>query len=219
MGDRKLKSDLYSQFARVGKALASGKRLELLDLIAQGERDVASLAGAADLGITTASAHLQVLRQANLVTTRRNGTRVRYRLAGPDVADLYARLRDVAHSLLPDVKAARVAYLGDDGGEPVTRDQLAQLAQQGTVTVLDVRPREEYSAGHIPDAVNIPLDELADRLAELPDDRRIVAYCRGAYCVLAHDAVRLLAERGRAVNRLADGMLEWRLAGLPIIVS
>jgi rhodanese-related sulfurtransferase/DNA-binding transcriptional ArsR family regulator len=218
VGDRDHKTALYDQFARVGKALASGKRLELLDLLAQGERDVASLAAAADLGITTASAHLQTLRQANLVASRRDGTRILYRLAGHDVADLYARLREVARSHLPDVEAARAAYLGDDGGQPVTREQLTRLAEQGTVTVLDVRPRQEYAAGHIPGAVSIPLDELADRLADLPDDGQIIAYCRGAYCVLAHDAVRLLAARGRTANRLADGMLEWHLAGLPVTV-
>jgi rhodanese-related sulfurtransferase/DNA-binding transcriptional ArsR family regulator len=216
MGDRDRKTTLFEQFARVGKALASGKRLELLDLLAQGERDVASLAAAADLGVTTASAHLQTLRQANLVTTRRDGTRILYRLAGRDVADLYARLRDVARSHLPDVEAARLAYLGDDGGQPVTRDQLRQLARTSNITVLDVRPAEEYAAGHIPGAVSIPLDELADRLAEIPDDGQIVAYCRGAYCVLAHDAVRVLSAHGRTATRLADGMLEWRLADLPV---
>ncbi|WP_281904385.1 ArsR/SmtB family transcription factor [Phytohabitans aurantiacus] len=216
MGDRQRKTTLFDQFARVGKALASGKRLELLDLLAQGERDVASLAAAADLGLTTASAHLQTLRQANLVTTRRDGTRVLYSLAGRDVADLFARLREVAQSHLPDVEAARVTYLGDDGGRPVTRDELQQLAKAETVTVLDVRPREEYAAGHIPGAVSIPLDELSKRLAELPGDGQIVAYCRGAYCVLAHDAVRLLRAHGRDATRLADGMLEWRLADLPI---
>jgi rhodanese-related sulfurtransferase/DNA-binding transcriptional ArsR family regulator len=216
LGDRDRKTALFDQFARVGKALASGKRLELLDLLAQGERDVASLAAAADLGVTTASAHLQTLRQANLVTTRRDGTRILYRLAGPDVAQLYARLRDVAQSHLPDVEAARVAYLGADGGEPVTREQLQKLARRRLVTVLDVRPTEEYEGGHIPGAVSIPLDELAARLAELPDGGQIVAYCRGAYCVLAHDAVALLRRRGRRAQRLADGMLEWRLAGLPV---
>jgi rhodanese-related sulfurtransferase/DNA-binding transcriptional ArsR family regulator len=218
MGDRDRKTALYEQFARVGKALGSGKRLELLDLLAQGERDVASLATAAGLGLTTASAHLQTLRQANLVTTRRDGTRIVYRLAGPDVADLYARLREVAQSHLPDVEAARAAYLGQDGGQPVTRGQLQHLARSAGVTVLDVRPAEEYAAGHIPGAVSIPLDELAERLAELPDDGQIVAYCRGAYCVLAHDAVRLLNRHGRKAARLADGMLEWRLANLPVAV-
>jgi rhodanese-related sulfurtransferase/DNA-binding transcriptional ArsR family regulator len=216
VGDRNHKTALFDQFARVGRALASGKRLELLDLLAQGERDVASLAAAADLGVTTASAHLQTLRQANLVATRRDRTRVLYRLAGRDVADLYARLREVAQSHLPDVEAARIAYLGEDGGRPVTRDQLQQLAKTMPVTVLDVRPVEEYAAGHIPGAVSIPHNELADRLAELPDDGQIVAYCRGAYCVLAHDAVRLLAAHGHDAARLADGMLEWRLADLPV---
>jgi rhodanese-related sulfurtransferase/DNA-binding transcriptional ArsR family regulator len=216
LGNRDHKIALFDQFARVGKALASGKRLELLDLLAQGERDVASLAAAADLGLTTASAHLQTLRQANLVATRRDGTRILYRLAGSDVADLFARLREVAQSHLPDVEAARVTYLGADGGEPVTRDELRRLAKTTNVTVLDVRPAEEYVAGHIRGAVSIPLDELADRLAELPDDGQIVAYCRGAYCVLSHEAVRLLRAHGREAVRLADGMLEWRLAGLPV---
>jgi rhodanese-related sulfurtransferase/DNA-binding transcriptional ArsR family regulator len=219
VGDRDRKTALFDQFARVGKALASGKRLELLDLLAQGERDVASLAEAAGLGMTSTSAHLQILRQANLVTTRREGTRVLYRLAGRDVAELYARLRDVAQSQLPDVEAARVAYLGGEGGLPVTREQLQRLAKRRNVTVLDVRPRDEYAAGHIPGAVSIPLDELADRLSELPDDSHIIAYCRGAYCVLAHDAVRLLTARGRKAQRLGDGMLEWRLADLPVTVS
>jgi rhodanese-related sulfurtransferase/DNA-binding transcriptional ArsR family regulator len=215
VGDRDRKNSLFDQFARVGRALASGKRLELLDLLAQGERDVASLAAAAQLGLTTASAHLQTLRQANLVTTRRDGTRVLYRLAGSDVAELYARLREVARSHLPDVEAARVAYLGEDGGQQVSRDELRRLMKTGMVTVLDVRPAEEYAAGHIPGAVSVPLEELADRLPELPDGQ-VVAYCRGAYCVLAHDAVRHLLAKGRDARRLADGMLEWRLADLPV---
>lgn len=219
MGDRHHKNELFEQLARVGKAMASGKRLELLDLLAQGERDVASLAAAADLGVTTASAHLQTLRQANLVATRRDGTRVLYRLAGRDVAELFARLREVAQSHLPDVEAARLRYLGPDGGEPVTRIDLHWLARSGQVTVIDVRPHEEYAAGHIPGAVSVPLDELADRLEDLPDDGQIVAYCRDAYCVMAHDAVRLLAARGRDASRLADGMLEWRLADLPVAMT
>jgi rhodanese-related sulfurtransferase/DNA-binding transcriptional ArsR family regulator len=216
LGDRDRKNALYEQFARVGKALASGKRLELLDLLAQGERDVASLAAAAEMGVTTTSAHLQTLRQANLVTTRRDGTRVLYHLAGRDVAELYARVREVASSHLPDVEAARVAYLGDDGGAPVTRDELRRLVKAAKVTVLDVRPTEEYVAGHIPGAVSIPLEELTKRLRELPKDGQIVAYCRGAYCVMAHDAVRLLRAKGRAATRLEDGMLEWRLSDQPI---
>ncbi|MGW4336734.1 ArsR/SmtB family transcription factor [Rhodococcus koreensis] len=216
MGDRLAKTELFDQFARVGKALGSGKRLELLDLLAQGERTVDGLARAAELGLTTASAHLQTLKQANLVATRRKGTKVFYRLAGPDVAQLFALVRTVANEHLPDVEAAAAAYLGPADTEQVSKDQLLERARSGRVTVLDVRPREEYRAGHIPGAVSIPLDELADHLADLPDDQEIVAYCRGAYCVLAHDAVRLLTDHGRRAARLDDGMLEWRLAALPV---
>jgi rhodanese-related sulfurtransferase/DNA-binding transcriptional ArsR family regulator len=217
------KTALYEQFARVGKALASGKRLELLDLLAQGERSVDALARAAGLGLTTASAHLQTLRQAGLVTTRRDGTRIHYSLAGDDVAHLYAQLRSVAQAHLADVEAARTTYLGPldvaEGAEPfeqVTRDDLLERVHAGQAVVLDVRPAEEYAHGHIPGAVSIPLDQLADRLTELPDDAQVVAYCRGAYCVLAHDAVRLLRTRGLRAARLAEGMLEWRLAGLAV---
>jgi rhodanese-related sulfurtransferase len=214
MGDRAAKTALFDQFARVGKALASGKRLELLDLLAQGERPVEALAQAAGLGLTTASAHLQTLKQANLVAARRAGTKIYYRLAGTDVAALFALLRSVANAHLPDVEAARVAYLGTDA-EQVTREELLRRAGNG-ILVLDVRPHEEYAAGHIPGAISVPLDELPNRLAELPADQEIVAYCRGAYCVFAHDAVRLLTAAGRPACRLADGMLEWRLADLPV---
>lgn len=216
MGDRDAKTALFDQFARVGKALGSGKRLELLDLLAQGERTVEALARAAELGLTTASAHLQTLKQANLVATRREGTKVYYRLAGTDVAALYALVRTVASAHLPDVEAARAAYLGPDDAEHVSRDELLRRVQGGDVVVLDVRPREEYQAGHIPGAVSIPVEELADKLGDIPADQEVVAYCRGAYCVLAHDAVRLLTAHGRTARRLADGMLEWRLADLPV---
>ena len=217
MGDPARKAELFDQLARVGKALGSGKRLELLDLLAQGERTVDALARTAGLGLTTASAHLQTLKQAGLVGTRRDGTRIFYRLAGPDVADLYARLRDAAAGHLADVRAARLAYLGADADiEQVNRDELISRARTGVLVLLDVRPPEEYAAGHIPDAVNIPVDQLAERLAELPDDVEVVAYCRGRFCVYAHDAVRLLTAHGRTARRLEDGMLEWRLAGLPV---
>jgi rhodanese-related sulfurtransferase/DNA-binding transcriptional ArsR family regulator len=216
MGDRAAKAELFDSLARVGKALGSGKRLELLDLLAQGERSVEALAHAAGLGLTTASAHLQTLRQAGLVATRREGTRIHYRLAGRDVAALYARLRDVAAAHSPHVAAARDSYLGPADTEHVTREELLRRASAGQVVVLDVRPAEEYAGGHIPGAVSIPLDQLPDRLAELPAGAEIVAYCRGAHCVLAHDAVRLLTARGRRAARLVDGMLEWRLADLPV---
>ncbi|MBQ0925795.1 ArsR/SmtB family transcription factor [Saccharopolyspora endophytica] len=215
MGDRDAKTALFEQFARVGKALGSGKRLELLDLLAQGERTVESLARAAELGLTTASAHLQTLKQANLVTTRRDGTKIYYRLAGDDVAALYALVQAVAVEHLVDAEAARAVYLGPET-EEVTREELLRRVHSGGATVIDVRPREEYTAGHIPGAVSIPLEDLAERLAELPLDQEIVAYCRGAYCVFAHDAVRLLTAAGRPARRLADGMLEWRLADLPV---
>ena len=215
MGDRAAKTELFDQFARVGKALGSGKRLELLDLLAQGERPVDALARACELGLTTTSAHLQTLKQANLVTTRKEGTQVFYRLAGTDVAALFALVRTVASQHLPDVEAARAAYLGPDT-EQVSRDELLRRARSGAVTILDVRPRHEYNAGHIPGALSIPLEELEDHLAEVPAEHQIVAYCRGAYCVLAHDAVRMLTAHGHSAARLIDGMLEWRLAQLPV---
>lgn len=219
MGDRRKKSALYEQLARVGKALANGKRLELLDLIAQGERTVEGLAGAADLGLSTASAHLQVLKQAGLVTTRREGTRIHYALAGPDVAALYVDLRDVAGRRVAEVERARTAYLGTDDagpGQEVGREELLARASVGEVTVLDVRPAEEYAAAHIPGAVSIPLEELRQRIDELPRGQEVVAYCRGAYCVLAHEAVEVLRDSGRQARRLQDGMLEWRLSELPV---
>lgn len=215
MGDVRLKAELFESFAQVGKGLSSGKRLELLDLIAQGERTVDALARTAGLGLTSASAHLQALKRAGLVTARRDGTRVYYRLAGDDVARLYALLRDVAQNHLASADKARSAYLGA-GTAAVGRDQLMELLRQQAVVLLDVRPREEYESGHLPGAVGIPLGELAGRLDELPEDVEIVAYCRGAYCVLAHDAVRLLQEKGRLARRLDIGMLEWRLDALPV---
>jgi len=188
----------------------------ILDLLAQGERTVDALAKAAGLNLTTASAHLQTLKQAGFVATRREGTRVHYRLAGDDVAQLFALLRKVAERHQAAVSAARDAYLGDDGAAEVTREELRARVAAGDVVVLDVRPVEEYRAGHIPGALSIPIGELAERIGELPEDTEIVVYCRGEYCVLAHDAVRLLTGRGRRAIRLDDGMLEWRLADLPV---
>lgn len=217
MGESWRKAELLDQIARVAKALGNGKRLELIDLLAQGERTVDALAKAAGLGMTTASANLQSLKAAGIVATRREGTKVYYRLAGPDVADLYARLRDVAAEHLAEAEVARRAYLGEDVDvEEVGRHELLDRVQAGDVVVLDVRPSEEYAAGHIPGAVGIPLAELPARLAELPDGVEVVAYCRGRFCVFAHDAVRLLTAQGRAARRMRDGMLEWRAAGLPV---
>lgn len=224
MGDREKKSALFEQFARVGKALGSGKRLELIDLLAQGERPVESLANSAGLGLTTASAHLQTLKHAGLVTTRREGTRIHYQLAGDDVARLYSLVRTVAQTHVSDVEPKRIAYLGLDASdsageearEEITREELLARAAAGTVVVLDVRPRLEYQAAHIPGALSIPLEELSDRLGELPPSGDIVAYCRGAYCVLAYEAISLLRQSGRRAVRLNEGMLEWRLANLPM---
>ncbi|MEU0117582.1 metalloregulator ArsR/SmtB family transcription factor [Streptomyces bobili] len=210
------KTQLYDAFAASGKALASGKRLELLDLLAQGERTVDALAKAAGLNLTTASAHLQTLKQAGFVRTRREGVRIHYRLAGDDVAQLFALLRKVAEAHQATVPSARDAYLGQDGAAEVTREELPARVAAGDVAVLDVRPVEEYLAGHIPGAVSIPVGELAERINELPEDAEIVVYCRGEYCVLAYDAVRLLTDRGRRAVRLNDGMLEWRLAEMPV---
>jgi rhodanese-related sulfurtransferase len=218
MGDPIRKEALFDGFAQVGKALGSPKRLELLDLLAQGERSVEVLAERAGLGLTTASNHLQILRQAGLVSNRKQGTKVYYRLSGADVAELWARLRDVASAHLAEVDRARAAYLGDDDIEEVTRDELLHRLEAGDVTVIDVRPGEEYAAGHIPGALSLPVDELADRLAELPEGATIVAYCRGSYCVMAHEAVRSLTAEGLRAVRLAEGMLEWRLADLPVAV-
>jgi len=218
MGDAGRKAALFEQLARVGKALGSGKRLELLDLLAQVERPVEALASAAGLNLTTASAHLQTLKQAGLVATRRQGTKVFYRLAGDDVADLIARAREVAAAHLPDVAAARDGYLGSGAVESIGRDELLRRVATGRVAVLDVRPASEYAAGHLPGALNIPIDQLADRLGELPADVDVVAYCRGPFCVFAHDAVRLLERHGRPAVRLDDGVVEWRRAGHPIAV-
>lgn len=222
MGERQKKTELFDQIARVGKAIGNGKRLELLDLLVQGERSVEKLAAAADLGLTTASAHLQVLRQTGLVTTRREGTKIYYRVVGLDVVGLYEQLRTVATDRVADVRRARDDYLGldptavtDDIAE-TSREELLSKAADGQVTVIDVRPREEYESAHIPGALSLPLDELAERLHDLPEDQEVVAYCRGTFCVLAYEAVKFLHERGMRARRLQDGMLEWHLSGLPV---
>jgi rhodanese-related sulfurtransferase len=216
MGDAASKTALFEAFASIGKALASAKRLELVDLLAQSERSVEALAKAAGLGLTTTSNHLQVLKQAGLVDTRKQGTKVFYRLAGGDVAALWAQLRRVGSVHLAEVERARAAYLGCEDTQEVTREELQRRITEGGVTLIDVRPSQEYTAGHIPGALSFPLADLPERLAELPGDGTIVAYCRGAYCVMAHDAVRALIAEGRPAVRRADGTLEWRLADLPV---
>lgn len=214
MGDRAAKDALYAEFAAVGKALANATRLELLDLLAQAPRSVEALADAAALGVSTCSAHLQTLREAGLVETRRESKYVYYSLAADDVAGLWDDLRRVALRHRPHTERARAAYLGPDDTEAVTTETLLRRISDGEAVVLDVRPEPEYAGGHLPGALHIPVEELADRLAELPPGREVIAYCRGQYCVLAHDAVRLLTQRGYRARRATDGALEWRIAGL-----
>ena len=226
MENRDAKSALFDQLAVVGKAFGSAKRLELIDLLSQGERTVESLAREAGLAVSTASAHLQVLKLSNLVTTRREGTRIHYRLAGEDVAALYASMRTVAREHSADRERALESYLGmgrlgdtDADVVEISREELLERLDAGDVLLLDVRPSEEYAAGHIPGARSLPfgwLDEDLDTVEELTGDADIVAYCRGAYCVLAHDAVRLLQAKGRRARRLEDGLLEWRTSGHPV---
>ncbi len=210
---------LFDELAVVGKAFGSPKRLELVELLAQGERTVDGLARAAGMGMSTVSAHLQVLKLANLVRTRRDGTKVFYRLAGDDVAHLYAAMRTVARERSADVSQALEAYLNLPGSDEVglvTREELERMLAEGEVTLLDVRPPEEYLAGHIPGARNTPLGTLDSELAGLRQAPTVVAYCRGSFCVMAHDAVRILGGAGVEARRLEDGMLEWRTAGLPV---
>jgi rhodanese-related sulfurtransferase/DNA-binding MarR family transcriptional regulator len=218
MGDRGAKVALFDGFARVGGALASGRRIELLDVLANGERAVEALAGEVGLSVANTSQHLQVLRRAGLVATRREGTSVHYRLASPEVFELWRALRALAAARLAEVERLAAAYLGArDELEPVTRQELARRLQNGdSLVVLDVRPAAEHAAGHLPGAVSIPVGELRRRLAELPRDREIVAYCRGPYCAFAHDAVAVLREEGFSARRLEDGLPEWQAAGLAV---
>jgi rhodanese-related sulfurtransferase/DNA-binding transcriptional ArsR family regulator len=218
--DQAIKDALNDQFARIGKALASPRRIELLDLLGQGERGVEALAGAAAMTVTLTSAHLQVLRQARLVETRREGVRVFYRLAGDDVQRLLAGLREVGRDRLAEIDQMVKAYLEEpDQLQPISREDLRRRAASGEVIVLDLRPREEYLAGHIPGARSIPLDDLEAQLSLLPRDAEIAAYCRGPYCVLAPRGVAILRAHGFRARRIEDGFPEWRLAGLPIAVG
>jgi rhodanese-related sulfurtransferase/DNA-binding transcriptional ArsR family regulator len=214
VGDRAAKNALFAEFAAVGKALANPGRLELLDILAQGPRGVDELADAADMGITTCSAYLQSLRVAGLVGSVRDGKRVINFITDEDVAQLLMDLRSVALHHRPGTDRARRAYLGPDDTEAITRDELLTRARAGDLVILDVRPGVEYAAGHLPGALSIPVDELADRLGELPSGAEVVAYCRGTYCVMAHDAVRILNVHGYRARRSEEGALEWRTAGI-----
>lgn len=220
MSGTAVKDGLYEQFARVGKAVAHSKRIELLDLLCQGERSVEVLADATAMGVTNTSAHLRVLREARLVETRKEGTRVYYRLAGDAVCDFFFSLRDLATERLAEVdQIVRDYFTARDELEPVGREELLTRAEESGVVVLDVRPREEYLAGHIPGAISIPLAELEASLANLPGDAEVVAYCRGPYCVLAPQALTVLRRHGFRARRLQDGLPEWRRAGLPVAIG
>jgi rhodanese-related sulfurtransferase len=220
MEGREAKDRLYEQFARTAKAVASPKRIELLELLAQGERTVEALAGATGMQVTNTSAHLQVLRHARLVETRKHGTKVYYRLAGNEVAGFVVALRNLARARLAEVDRVVADYfVARDALEPVGRADLVDRASRGEVVILDVRPTEEFVAGHIPGALSVPLDQLDAALSRLPKRAHIVAYCRGPYCVLAPQAVQRLRAKGFDARRLVDGMPEWRLAGLPVAVG
>jgi rhodanese-related sulfurtransferase/DNA-binding transcriptional ArsR family regulator len=211
------KQNLFAEFSRIAKALGSPSRLELLDFLAQGERNVESLAQAAKLSVANTSQHLQQLRQAGLVRARKQGQQVHYSLASDEVVELLIALRRTAERHVAEVDRLVNAYLSvKDNLEPVPRAELLERARQGLITVLDVRPAEEYAAGHVPGAFNVPLAELEKHLKQLPKDREVVAYCRGPYCVLAYEAVARLREKGFRARRLQDGFPEWKISGLPV---
>ncbi len=220
MVDRVAKDSLFAAFASVAKALGNGRRAEIVDVLAQGERPVDELAAEIGQSVANTSQHLQVLAHAGLVQSRRDGTRVFYRAAGESVVDLWSAVRDVAAEHVASVEVLADAYLGDRSEvESVNIEELAARLTEGSVVVLDVRPRAEYRAGHVRDAVSAPIDELPGLLDELPGGGEVVAYCRGPYCVYADDAVRLLRARGRAARRLDVGFPEWQRAGLPVALA
>ena len=216
MGQRAAKDDLFAAFASVAKALGNGHRAEIIDVLAQGERSVESLADEIGQSVANTSHHVRLLAGVGLVDSRRDGTFVHYRLASDRVGQLWSALRDVAVEHVAEVEVLARRYLGNDGVEELTADELAERIERGRVVVLDVRPEAEYAAGHIDGARSIPHDQLAASLATVPKSREIVAYCRGPYCVYAHDAVRLLRSEGFRARRLAEGYPEWERAGLPV---
>ena len=213
---RQLKEAIYDQVARVGKAVASPRRLELLDLLGQAPRTVEALASQTDQSLANVSSHLQVLRAARLVEAEKQGLYVTYRL-GDEVSDFYLALRTLAEARLVEVEHITRTFLDERGAlEPVDREALIKKVRRGEVTVLDVRPPEEFAAGHIPGAVSVPLAELKKRLSTIPKSREVVAYCRGPYCVFAVEAVKYLRARGYRASRMEEGVPEWRARGLPV---
>jgi len=220
MATGEAKAALFDGMASVAQALGSGRRAEIVDVLAQGERSVEEIAGEISQSVANTSQHLQVLARAGLVRSRRDGTRAIYRLASDQVAELWASVRDVAMRHLAEVRVLADEYLGDRHSvEYLSADELKQRLDRGDVVVLDVRPEREYAAGHIAGARSIPIDRLGSAVEELPRRREVVAYCRGPYCVYADDAVRLLRERGLKARRLDVGYPEWRRAGLPVATT
>lgn len=208
---------IYDQFARIGKALASPARLEILDLLSQGEKTVEQLADQARLGVKNASAHLRVLREARLVESRKEPPHVVYRLADEAVLRVVSELQSLARLRLAEVEQiARIYFETPSQLEPIDGGELMRRVEAGDVTVLDVRPPDEYRAGHIPGAVSMPVEELERRLSEIPSDRPVIAYCRGPFCVFAVDAVDTLRRHGYRATRMEDGLPDWRLAGFPV---
>jgi len=215
--NRRFKDEIFEQFARIGKAVASAKRIELLDVLSQGERHVDALAEAASLSVANASQHLQILRAARLVETEKSGVFVTYRLADPAVAEFVRHLRMLAEKRLAEVEQTARNFVEDRiGFDPVNREELLRRVRKGEVTVLDVRPAEEFRAGHLPRALSVPLEDLEARMKDLPKDREIVAYCRGPYCVMAVEAVARLRKQGFRAVRLHLGVLDWQARGLPV---
>ncbi len=218
--NRRFKDEIYEQFSRIGKAVSSPKRLELLDILCQGERTVEALAKETGLTVANASQHLQVLRTARLVETEKMGLYVNYRLADQMVCEFFLSMRVLAENRLAEVEQIKRQFLeGREGMEPVDRDALLKRIRDGSVTVLDVRPSEEFKAGHIPGAISIPLKELELRLSKLPRDHEVVAYCRGPYCVLSIQAVEVLRAKGFHAVRLKEGIQDWRAMGFSVAVG
>jgi len=220
MGDRAAKDALYDGFADIAKALGSGRRCEIVELLAQGERRVEDIADELDQSVANTSHHLRAMARSGLVTTRRDGTRIYYRLASDRVAELLAALRDVGAAHAAGLERLAQAYLGErDGIETIDRAELSARLKRREVLVLDVRPEAEYAAGHIAGARSVPIGELRRHLRALPSDAEVVAYCRGPYCVYADDAVRALCKKGFRARRLIDGFPEWQRAGLPVAIG
>jgi rhodanese-related sulfurtransferase len=214
---REFKDRIFGQFARVGKALSSPRRLEIVDLLAQGERTVEEIAGETSMSVASASQHLQALKAARMVEARREGLYMHYRLADEDVFRTWQAVRALAESRLSEVDGVVGAYLVDrDALEAVESEDLLERLRGGSVVILDVRPEEEYRAGHIPGALSVPVEALEAALKTLPRDREVVAYCRGPYCVFSDEAVAFLRARGYRARRLRQGLPDWRAAGMPV---